>query len=95
MSDIEISDSDESYRPEDDNDDSEGEDYLSEATDGYESDESMIALSDDCSHVDVFLDSRPDPLPPLRQDYCGVNPALGIESDCSVIDCVKNSPQVL
>ena len=66
MSDIDISDRDESYRPED-VDDSESDDYSSEAEE-YKSDKSMITLSD------VFSDSRPDPLPPLRQDYCGVNP---------------------
>ena len=66
MSDIDISDRDESYRPED-VDDSESDDYSSEAEE-YKSDKSMITLSD------VFSDSRPDPLPPVRQNYCGVNP---------------------
>ena len=74
MSDIEISDSDDSYRPEDDGDISESEDYSSMNSDIRESDdESIISLGDGWSRIDVFGGKRPDPLPPLRQSYCGVN----------------------
>ena len=104
MSDIEISNSDDSDRPEDNGDVSESEDYSSMDSDILESDdeseredyssmdsddESSISLGGGWSHVDVFGDKRPDPLPPLRQSYCGVNPELGIDSECSVIECVK------
>ena len=60
MSDIEISDSDDSYHPEDDIGYSDSEDYTSMESD----DESFISLGDWWSCVDVFADKRPYPLPP-------------------------------
>ena len=65
MSDIEISDSDDSYHPEDDLDASDSEDYSSLDSEINESDdESFISLGGGWARVDVFADKRPDPLPP-------------------------------
>ncbi|XP_068238428.1 piggyBac transposable element-derived protein 4-like [Palaemon carinicauda] len=90
MSDIEISDSDDSYHPEEDMGDSDSEDYTSMESDIHESDDkSFLSLGGGWSRVDVFADKRPNPVPPLRQAYSGVNPNLGINSDSSVIECVK------
>ena len=89
MSDIEISDSDDSYHPEDDLDASDSENYSSLDSEINESDdESFISLGGGWTRVDVFADKRPDPLPPLRQSYSGVNPNLGIDSDNSVTEKV-------
>ena len=83
MSDIEISDSDESYRPEDDGDASDSEDYSSLESDIIESDdESLISLGGGWSRVDVYQEERRYP---LRKNYSGVNPTLGIDKESSVI----------
>ena len=55
MSDVEISDSDDSYHPEEEIDESESEDYSSMESDIHESDEeSFISLGGGWSRVDVF-----------------------------------------
>ena len=67
MSDIELSDSDESYRPEDDGDVLESEDHSTLESDIIESeDESLVSLGGGWSRVDVYQDERRYPLPPLR-----------------------------
>ena len=63
--DIDISGSDDSYRPEDDGDIPESEDCSSMNSDIRESDdESFILLGGGWSRVDVFGGKRPDPFPP-------------------------------
>ena len=65
MSDIENSDSDDSYRPEDDGDVPESEDCSSMNSDIRESDdESFILLGVGWSRVDVSGGKRPDPFLP-------------------------------
>ena len=86
MSDIELSDSDESYRPEDDGDVLESEEYFTLENDIIESeDESLVSLGGGWSRVDVYQEERHYPLPPLRKNYSGVNPTLGIDKESSVI----------
>ena len=88
MADAQDSDSDISYNPEDDCDVSESKESLESDNDGYDSDDSLMSLEGGWSRVGagVFEDSRPDPLPPLVQAYSGVNPAVGINNDISVME---------
>ena len=45
-------------------------------------DETLVSLAGGWSCVNVYGDKRPDPLSPLRQPYCGVNPILEIDNEC-------------
>ena len=70
MSASEFSDSDTSYHPVDDEDLSGSDDYLSYDSAIDESDEDdLFTLDGGWAHVNVYIDNRPDPLPPLRQPY--------------------------
>ena len=70
MSSSEASTSDSSFRPEDNGNASESENYSSAESDLLEEQsdvESLISVGGGWSRVDVFEDRRPDPLPPLVQ----------------------------
>ena len=90
MSDYESTDTDESYHLEE-VDDSDSEDYSTLESDLYESEEETFApLSGGWARVvDVFKDEQPHDLPILQRPYSGVNPALGVTRESSVLDCIK------